>query len=124
MTNCKIALYEIHTTGLLPLGHNDLSLVKKAIQLGQQIWIDVIGIDPGVIQELAEHLNLHQSIIKDIIYLREQRPKVEVLDDYVYWISREHQYYEDNQFRLKVFTIVGENFVVTIRESKNATKRF
>jgi magnesium transporter len=115
----QIAFYEIHSTGLLPIKNHDINTLKTFIQSGKQIWIDVIGINPWFIHDLVQNLNLHTSIEREIIYLRDQRPKVEILDDYVYWISREHQYFENNQFRLKkVCTILGVNFVITICESK------
>jgi len=115
----KIELYLIEGANLTSVPYKNIDTIKEVYHTKKQFWIDVIGEDKTQITQICNFFGIHPSIVKDIIHLRDQRPKAECLENYLYWISRQYEYYEDNQYRLKkACTIVGENYVITFRENK------
>ena len=79
----EIALYSVEATGLVSLPYKNLDSIAEIYRTDKQFWIDIIGDDKNQITQICNFFGIHQSIIKDILHLRDQRPKAECLDSYV-----------------------------------------
>lgn len=85
----------------------------------ENIWIDVVGLkDQEKIQEICHHFEIHNSIIQDILHSKKRRPKIEILDNYVFWIFGlyDTQAKKTDFISRKVCMIVGKNYILTFRD--------
>ena len=81
-------------------------------------WINIDGLhDVDSIQKMGKHFGIHPLVLEDIVHT-EQRPKVEVFEDYVFIISKMLSYDVDTshiiaeQFSL----ILGPDYVLSFQE--------
>ncbi len=82
-------------------------------------WINVEGLhNTEILEELAKKYKIHPLTVEDIANT-DQRPKVEIFDNYVYitlkmflW-DKKHQTYSKDQVSL----ILGNDFLLTFQES-------
>jgi magnesium transporter len=82
------------------------------------LWIDLIGLrETALIERIGQLFNIHPLIIEDILTL-EERPKMEVYDNYIYFViqnlvwNRETLKIETEQFSI----ILGDSFVLSFQE--------
>lgn len=83
-------------------------------------WINVDGIhNPAVVEQLGTHYGLHPLMIEDILNT-EQRPKIEVFDEYIVILLKMHTYNETSQAVdiEQVSFVIGKGFVITFQEEK------
>lgn len=83
-------------------------------------WINVDGLhEVELLKSIGEQYQLHPLVLEDILST-DQRPKIEMYDEYMYIVSRMLSFSEetgqisDEQFSL----ILGPNFVLTFQEKK------
>ncbi len=117
----QVIVYLIQNSGLQELKIENQQQLKAQLEQGIPLWIDVIAPDsPQEIQNICEFLGVHPAIAEDIIHLKDQRPKVETIDSYVFWINRVFEMYADNQYRLKkMATVLKKEFVLTFRDDRD-----
>ena len=100
--------------------------VEEISQLNQFIkkdvvnWLNVSGLhQPEIIEQIGDQFGIHSLVLEDIMNT-EQRPKVEVYDDYIFIVVKMMRYDEQNE-ELDVeqlSIILGENYVITFQEKE------
>lgn len=81
-------------------------------------WIHVTGLHQiDVIEKIGGQLKLHPLVLEDIVNT-EQRPKIEVYDDYIFITLKMLTYDEvDDEIDLEQLSIIlGKNYVVSFEE--------
>lgn len=100
--------------------------VEEISQLNQFIkkdvvnWLNVSGLhQPEIIEQIGDQFGIHSLVLEDIMNT-EQRPKVEVYDDYIFIVVKMMRYDDKNE-ELDVeqlSIILGENYVITFQEKE------
>lgn len=81
-------------------------------------WMDVDSLDDeNLIIKICEHYGVSKLTIEDILHA-EQRPKVEVFDDYMYVVLKVLEFnYKKKELRTEqISLIVGKTFVISFQE--------
>lgn len=81
-------------------------------------WINVAGLhEAGLIEELCRGFGLHPLVIEDILNT-EHRPKLELLDDYLFLVIKTHKLDsgEDRLETEQVSIVLAGNVVITFQE--------
>jgi magnesium transporter len=80
-------------------------------------WLNIDGLsDVELLQRVAEHFGIHQLTLEDIMNT-EQRPKVEVYDDYIFVAMKMIQFTESGVLDFEqVSFVLKDNFVITFQE--------
>lgn len=79
-------------------------------------WINVCGLhDVEIIQGIAEDFNLHALTVEDILSTQ-QRPKIEIFNDYVYVVVKMLHQEGDEIVPEQLSIVVGHGFVFTFQE--------
>ncbi len=80
-------------------------------------WLNIDGLsDVELLQRVAEHFGIHQLTLEDIMNT-EQRPKVEVYDDYIFVAMKMIQFSDSGALDFEqVSFILKDNFVITFQE--------
>jgi magnesium transporter len=81
-------------------------------------WINIIGLhDPEILQNIGSHFGIHALTLEDIVNT-EQRPKVEIFDDYIFIVLKMVFYHKQTEvIELEQLSIIlGENYVITFQE--------
>lgn len=94
-------------------------VLHEYAQSDENIWVDVIGLkNHDKIEEICHHFGIHKSIIRDILHSKERRPKIEILDNYVFWIFGlyDTKAKKNNLISRKVCMIVGTNYILSFRD--------
>ncbi len=88
---------------------------KKSIS-----WINIYGLhDLNVLTAIDRHYGIHPLILEDIVHT-DQRPKLELFNDYVFIVLR-MIWFDENKLELtseQLSFIVGHNFVICFQEWK------
>jgi magnesium transporter len=82
-------------------------------------WINIDGLHKvEIIEKLGNQFNIHPLVLEDILHT-EQRPKMEVFDDYLFIISKMLFYDEEqHQTNTEQFSLIlGPNYVLTFQEN-------
>lgn len=81
-------------------------------------WINVEGLhEVDLLAKIGEAFNLHPLVLEDILNT-DQRPKIEVYDQYIY-ISAKMLFYniEASEFNIEQVTIIlGDNYIISFSE--------
>jgi len=81
-------------------------------------WLNMIGLhDTGMIQKLGSHFGIHSLVLEDILNT-EQRPKIEIHDNYLF-ISLKMLTYDSVQKEIQneqISLILGKQFVLSFQE--------
>lgn len=99
----------------------ELASVDQAVPFKEKptvTWLDIMGLhDISVLEKLGQVYNIHPLILEDILNT-DQRPKIEVFDDYVFIVLKMLTFEEENQeIRIEqVSMILGAGFVITFQE--------
>ena len=82
-------------------------------------WLNIDGLhEIDILEKIGKHYNIHPLILEDILNTQ-QRPKIEILDDYIYVVLKMIAIDEQNELIIEQLSILlGENFVITFQESK------
>jgi magnesium transporter len=117
-------------TKIVIIGYDEHNLdVKQAVNVAECVaakdkfkntWIDISGItDVEAITSICEQYDLHPLVIKDIFNV-EERPKIDIFDDYSFIAMRAYYHNLDGSFSSEQISIIlGRNFLITISESDN-----
>lgn len=84
-------------------------------------WIDIKGIhDVNITSKAGEHFGIHPLVLEDILNTN-QRPKVEVFDDYIFIVFRMLSFKETTAMvdSEQVSLIVGKNYVLSFQEKED-----
>lgn len=83
-------------------------------------WINIDGLhDINILESISRHYNIHTLVLEDILSTH-QRPKVEILDDYIFGILKMISYdHEEEEINVEqISLILGKNFVITFQEAQ------
>lgn len=82
-------------------------------------WLDICGLrDIDIIERLGREYGLHPLTLEDIVHLN-QRPKVEVLDDYVFVVVKMIRAGDGGELDMEqVSIVIGDTFVLTFQEKQ------
>ncbi len=83
-------------------------------------WFNITGLhEIPLIESLCKSYELHPLTIEDIFNL-EQRPKIDIFDQYIYMVLKLHRYNkEEGEIDVEqVSLVLGKNFVITFMESE------
>lgn len=93
-------------------GPSDLAVLRSQ---ATWLWLSVEGLgDLRVLEGIGSCFNLHPLTLEDLVNVR-QRPKVEEFDAYQFIVLRSFGLEESLHSR-QVSLVVGDNFVVTVKE--------
>jgi magnesium transporter len=94
------------------------ALVEYELDSSKKLWINVHGVhDINLINTIGKKFNLHPLVIEDILNL-EQRPKLDVYDNYLFLETRNF-YYESETMSVsseQISMILGHHFLLTFQE--------
>ncbi|MBI4826195.1 MAG: magnesium/cobalt transporter CorA [Nitrospirae bacterium] len=82
-------------------------------------WINVDGLhDVPIAEKLGEHYNIHSLVIEDLLNT-EQRPKMDIFDDYIFIVLKMLTYNQETKFVdvEQASIIIGSNYVITFQEN-------
>ena len=83
-------------------------------------WINIVGLhETDILQKIGQNFEFHSLVIEDILNT-DQRPKLEIFDDYIFIIMKMIVYDAETQ-KLnieQVSIILGKNFVFTFQERR------
>jgi magnesium transporter len=90
--------------------------VKKALKLGQKVWIDLVNPTKEQVSILKDIFNLHPVTVEDILH-RDTRIKVETFNSYVFIVmygicDHKKMCLEEIDF------VLGKNFIITTHLDK------
>lgn len=92
-----------------------LATSLPAIGAGQTQWLHFIGVhDVSTLNQMLSPFKIHPLVIEDIL-TRQQRPKIEEYDDYLFFVGRAYAYEGSRLVGDQVYLIVGEGFVLTFQ---------
>ncbi len=80
-------------------------------------WINVDGLVPEVIEELALHFGLHPLVLRDILN-PSRRPKLEDFGSHLFFIGK-MLYYDEGKRKIvaeQISIVVGKNFVLSFQQ--------
>jgi magnesium transporter len=79
-------------------------------------WLNIRGLgDPSIIKKIGDHYGIHPLVQEDILSTN-QRPKIEIFDDYVYIVLKMLDYDERGLDVEQVSIILGQRFVISFQE--------
>lgn len=81
-------------------------------------WINVDGLnDIGIIECIGKQFNIHPLVLEDIVNTQ-QRPKLEVFDDYIYIVLKMLEYdYATGKVKTEQMSfILGKHYVISFQE--------
>ncbi|MBP6563696.1 MAG: magnesium/cobalt transporter CorA [Neisseriaceae bacterium] len=82
---------------------------------GQTQWVHFIGVKSAVqLNQMLAPFKIHPLVVEDIL-TRQQRPKIEEYDDYLFFAGRVFEYDGSRLVGDQVYLIVGEGFVLTFQ---------
>jgi magnesium transporter len=97
--------------------------IEKCVETKDQfnvVWINIIGLsDLDKIAKIAAAFGANKFTIEDI-FNTEQRSKIDIFNDYIFFITKLYFYNEvHKKFSIQqVGVICGKNFVITIQEKE------
>jgi len=82
-------------------------------------WLNICGLrDIDIIERLGREYGLHPLILEDIVHLN-QRPKVEVFDDYVFAVVKMIRIGDGGELDMEqVSIVIGDTFALTFQEKE------
>lgn len=83
-------------------------------------WIDIKGVhDSGLISKLGEYFEIHPLVLEDILNTN-QRPKIEVFDNYLFIVLKMLSYNEEENIidSEQVSMIIGSGYVISLQEKE------
>jgi magnesium transporter len=94
---------------------NDL---QPLTHTGHVSWLNFHGLhEPALIRQACERLSLHRMIVQDILDPN-QRPKVQLFDEYLFFTVRAMRLNEYNEETELIAFVLGENYLTSFQEVK------
>lgn len=92
-----------------------LSTVAPTVTTGQTQWLHFVGVKDGaMLAQMLAPFQIHPLVVEDIL-TRQQRPKIEEYEDYLFFAGRVFAYEGNRLVGDQVYLIVGEGFVLTFQ---------
>lgn len=94
--------------------------IQALFQPGFLVWLNINGLhDPEVITQIGKQFNIDSLYLEDILNVR-QRPKVEVGDDYMFYVQKMIRVNpEGDSLNIEQISMVhGKNYLVTFQETE------
>ncbi|MEM4267264.1 MAG: magnesium/cobalt transporter CorA [Candidatus Woesearchaeota archaeon] len=118
-THTKFFLYDFDEKQLVEkeiLKPEEVIKYKKSPSI---TWIHAEGLyDVDALAKLGKSMGLHQLIVEDILNT-DQRPKVEIFENYIYIVLKALEFNQNDQVSSdQISIILGKNFVVSVVEQK------
>lgn len=100
-----------------PFKTNDVAelIAHSRPDWGHNRWINIKGLHPFVISQLAEHFNLHPLAAEDVLNPH-QRSKIESYDGALFIVMRMLRFVDDRLINEQVSFWFDENTLITIQE--------
>lgn len=105
---------------IVRLDLEDLSKTKDILADDAVLWLNINGLhNPEVIAEAGHIFNINQLFLEDILNVN-QRPKMEVGDDYLFYVLRMITINpEDDCLNIEQLSMIhGRNYIITFQETK------
>lgn len=82
-------------------------------------WINVTGVhDTSLVADLGQAYDIHPLVLEDIVHTN-QRPKLEIFDDYLYFVLKMIRLAEDGSLLIEqISLILGKNYVISFQETE------
>ena len=83
-------------------------------------WINVIGIgDIDLLKKIGAYFNIHELSLEDILNI-EQRPKLDVFDNYIYTALRRIDFNKERCAHFEqISLVVGPDFLISFQDEQN-----
>ncbi len=89
--------------------------IRPFLQAGDVTWVNIDGLgDKATLKTIGELFDLHLLTLADIVNVH-QRPKVEVYDNYLYFVTRMRSPGHPLESE-QVSIVLGENWVLSVQE--------
>jgi magnesium transporter len=118
----------METVRLTAFDYNEKSYTEQALKTPEETfqfkekatasWVNVDGLhDVGAIEKIGLHFGLHPLVMEDIVNTN-QRPKLEIFDDYIFLVFKMIRYEEAKNELLveQVSLVLGRGFVLSFQE--------
>ncbi|TDX53326.1 magnesium/cobalt transporter CorA [Orenia marismortui] len=107
---------------------NGFYIEKKDVEIEEALnhrnetgikWIDIDGLhNVDLIKKVGEEFEIHSLVLEDILDT-EQRPKLDIYDDYIYLVIKLFSYNENEEIDIEQISIIlGKDFVITFQEKE------
>jgi magnesium transporter len=83
---------------------------------GEQVWIDLEGMDEPAVAELLAPLKIHPLVIEDMVS-EVNRPKVDDYDEYIYVVLHSARWEEERPSIKELDIVVGPNYLITYHDA-------
>ena len=82
-------------------------------------WLNIDGLhEVEVLEKIGKHYDIHPLIMEDILNTQ-QRPKIEIFDDYIFAVMKVITQDEEGNHSIEQLSLfLGENYVITFQESE------
>lgn len=82
-------------------------------------WLNINGLhEVEVLEKIGKHYDIHPLIMEDILNTQ-QRPKIEIFDDYIFAVMKVITQDEEGNINIEQLSLfLGENYVITFQESE------
>jgi magnesium transporter len=115
-----ISVYSYNAKELVTAQGHDIKVVLDQFKkcTDHTHWIQIKGLgDAKLIEDIGTHLNLNPLVLEDIVNTH-QRPKFDEYDDYVFSVSRQIYFNDDNELCNNQFsTLVKSNLILSFEET-------
>ncbi len=88
--------------------------LRKEIQIGNAVWIDIVDPTPTEISWLQEQLKLHAVVVEDL-QRQDRRPSMLVYSDYIFLSLFEPYIHLNHVKGREIHCLIGEDYFVTVR---------
>ncbi len=114
-----ITVFDYDESGLNEHTINDINECASFKHTQTSTWINIDGIHKTqIIEDIGRLYNIHPLVLEDIVNTQ-QRPKMEIYDDYVYIVFKMLDYdYATNEVRIEqISLILGDHYVLSFQEN-------
>jgi magnesium transporter len=115
-----IAVYSYNEKELVTAEGHDIKVILDQFKKCREHthWIQIKGIgDIKLIEDIGEHLKINPLVLEDIVNTH-QRPKFDEYDDYIFSVSRQIYFNEDNELCNNQFSaLVKSDLIISFEET-------
>ncbi len=116
-TESEIFIYEYDAATCFSGQLNTVEETFPYLHSPLKTWINIDGLNAGVIDSISKHFNIHPLIVEDIMS-QDQRPKMDEMNGIVYCLLN-MLYYNPKDHSVEaeqVSIVLGEHFVMSFQE--------
>jgi magnesium transporter len=116
----RISIYSYNEKELISSEGDHINVVLAQLKkcTDHTHWIQIKGLgDAQLIEDIGTHLNINPLVLEDITNTQ-QRPKFDEYDDYVFSVSRQIYFNQDNELCNNQFsTLVKKDLIISFEET-------